>query len=543
MLSRLLGSRRAVPQLSVVVPVYNVEAYLAQCLDSVLAQTFTGTEVVLVDDGSTDGSAAIAAGYVRANDGWSLVTTGNRGLGAARNRGVQEATGEFLAFLDSDDLLPDYAYQLLVSTLRESGSDFAVGCLEQLVDGRRVEAPPWLRQAHLQRRLGLTLEEYPPIMRNVFAWDKVFRRSFYDRIGLSFPEGVRYEDQVAMTEAYARADGFDIVRRPVYIWRVRADGTSITQRRHELADLEDRIATKKLTTEVVRRYGSPQLLEYWARHGLVGDLPLYFQQIPTADEVYWRRLVSGVRELFEELPPIEQSVLRVAMRLVGWLVHEDRRTDAETVLAWLLEHPGPLSLKVEGDHVVAALPLGGDRTDGVPAHVCWLGEHELEHDARLVDVRWEGVVLVITGWGLIRGAPTVGSRTAVVVSAVPRRPGSAPSRVDAMVERFVAPEATAWVGRADQDYDDSGFVARLDVAAALAEPPGDPATSQAGSRAVEVEVRVEGIRRTGRFRSKQPRLDLRRLADRSRPAQVSFSPGDGLTIQAWPSPRDTARAR
>ncbi|MBA2559374.1 MAG: glycosyltransferase, partial [Propionibacteriales bacterium] len=263
MSSGLSRSQRATPRLSVVVPVYNVESYLSACLDSLLAQSFTDLEVVVVDDGSTDGSSAIAERYVREHDRWRLIRTTNRGLGAARNRGVAEVRGEYLAFLDSDDLLPPHAYQLMVSTLQHSGSDFVVGSLELLVDGRLVE-PRWIRRAHLQRRLGVTLEEMPPIMRNVFAWNKVFRRSFYERAGLSFPEGVRYEDQVAITEAYLRADAFDVVRRPVYIWRIRDDGSSITQRRHELADLEDRIATKRLTTGLVRRLGSSDLVDFWA---------------------------------------------------------------------------------------------------------------------------------------------------------------------------------------------------------------------------------------------------------------------------------------
>jgi len=98
------------PRLSVVVPVYNVEEFLEPCLDSLLAQTFTDYEVVMVDDGSTDGSAAIAQRYVDRDPRLKLVHQENGGLSKARNTGTDHATGELLVFLDSDDmLLPEAA--------------------------------------------------------------------------------------------------------------------------------------------------------------------------------------------------------------------------------------------------------------------------------------------------------------------------------------------------------------------------------------------------------------------------------------------------
>ncbi|MBA2773012.1 MAG: glycosyltransferase family 2 protein, partial [Nocardioidaceae bacterium] len=351
-MSPLFGRKRATPRLSVVVPVYNVEPYVAECLDSILGQDFQDFEVIVVDDGSTDGSAAVVEGYLGGGSQISMVHTDNHGLGAARNHGVGLARGELLAFVDSDDTLPPYAYALMVATLDESGSELVVGSLQQQTDGELAE-PAFLRRAHRQRLLGVTLEEHPEAMRNVFAWDKVFRRSFWERAGLAFPEGVRYEDQGTIIEAYLRAEAFDVVVRPVYRWRIRSDGSSITQRRHEIADLRDRLATKQMATDVLRRLGSPRLLYYWARTGLPGDLPLYFREIPGCDDSYWQLLHTGVRDLFEGLPGIQESRLRVPQRVVGWLVTHGRRADAETLLTWVADNPGPLPLRVEGDHVVA----------------------------------------------------------------------------------------------------------------------------------------------------------------------------------------------
>jgi len=491
--SPLFGRKRATPRLSVVVPVYNVEAYVAECLDSLLAQEFRDFEIIVVDDGSTDGSAAVVEGYLRANPQISMVHTANHGLGAARNHGVRLARGELLAFVDSDDTLPPYAYALMVSTLDESGSELVVGSVQQQIDGELVE-PAFLRHTHRQRRLGVTLEEHPEAMHNVFAWDKVFRRSFWERAGLAFPEGVRYEDQSTIVEAYLRAESFDVVVRPVYRWRIRADGSSITQRRHEIADLRDRLVTKQMATDVVRRLGSPGLVEYWARNGLPGDLPVYFREIPGCDDAYWQLLHTGVRDLFEGLPPIQESRLRVPQRVVGWLVTHGRRAEAETVLAWVADNPGPLPLQVEGDHVVADLPLARNSASGLPPELFWLHDDELEFDARVQSVAWSDTTLEVSGLGLIRGAPTEGVAT-VIAARLESAAGAVPMRL----EQRAAPEATAWVNRGPQRYDSSGFTARVSVEDVRAASAG-----AARDWRVVVEVQVAQIRREGPFRTQEP---------------------------------------
>jgi len=522
-LPRLL--RRTLGKLSVVVPIHNVEPYLADCLDSIVAQTYSDLEVLLVDDGSTDGSPEIARRYVERRPAWRLIQTENRGLGAARNGGAAEATGDYLAFVDSDDLLPKDAYDTMVSTLAESGSDFVVGSVQQLEAGELVE-PAFIRRGVERRRIGITASDEPWILRNVFAWNKVFRRSFYDRAAIRFPEGVRYEDQPAILQAYLTCDRFDIIRRPVYIWRVRGDGSSITQRRADLADLEDRLTTKRLTTDVVRTYGDATVLDFWGRLALVGDLPVYFDQIPAADETYWQRLVAGLRELLEDFPPIETSMLRLPQRLVGWLVLEDRRADAERVLAWLDAHPGPLSLQVKGNRAVPTeLPFVSDATATLPEGLRGLGEHELDFDARLVSAGWEGTTLVVTGWALIRGAPTSGAETAIRAwlraTAQDDEPG-----LGADVTRFTATAATSWIARGDQVYDDSGFVARFDLS--------DWAALRRGQRPeliLGLEVDVAAIRRAGCIRSAAPDLDVARLPEAPF-ARLDWRPPDGLVVVA-----------
>ncbi len=479
------------------VPVYNVEQYLAECLDSILGQDFTDIEVVVVDDGSTDGSAAIARGYARRHHAVSLVSNVNQGLGAARNLGVSNSRGRFLTFVDSDDLVLPNGYSVMMATLEESGSDFVAGSMQRLFDGELTE-PAFLQRLHRQRRLRLHIDDKPEMISNSYAWNKIFRRSFWDRAGMAFPTGVRYEDQVAMTEVYLRGETFDIVRRPVYAWRIRDDGSSITQRRYELDDLEDRLVTKRMTTEVVTTLGSPQVRQFWLTHGLGGDLPLYFRHIPGCSDAYWERLVTGVTEIYAGYPPIEASeLIRVQHRLVGWLVTHDRRHEAVTIQRWLEQRSGSLPLETRDGHVVARLPFHDDPGSGIPAELFWLADHELAFDARLWHVAAEQDDVVVRGAAVVRGAPTsgVGCTIDVVLhcddAQLPMSVRSCPS-----------PEVSHWVNRAPQRYDEGGFQARVPISLLSNH-------ARAGRRwQLLMSVDVGGISRSGPFRSKQPGVEI-----------------------------------
>lgn len=111
------------PYLSVIVPIYNVESYLAQCLDSILSQTFTDFELLLIDDGSTDGSAAICERYAAQDDRIRIFHKENGGLVSARQHGFPPARGEYVTFVDSDDWIDPSMYQKMCSAAKDTGAD------------------------------------------------------------------------------------------------------------------------------------------------------------------------------------------------------------------------------------------------------------------------------------------------------------------------------------------------------------------------------------------------------------------------------------
>jgi glycosyltransferase involved in cell wall biosynthesis len=324
----------------VVVPVYDVAAYLPACLDSLVAQTHAALEIVVVDDGSPDDSGRIAEEYAARDDRIRVVHIDNRGLGGARNEGARHARGEFLTFADSDDVVPPTAYAALLAQARRTGADFVTGDVARL-EGDRLVPIRWSRRLHAERR-ALVIEQHPELLGDVFAWNKLFRRSFWDDAGLRWPERIRYEDQPTMTEAFVRARRVGVVSDVVYHWRVRDDGSSITQQRSTVADLEDRWTTKRMSLATVESLGSTQVSRVFRDRVLPGDLWQYFRLIPDADDDWWRLLVAGVREFWGTDRSLTHSVLTPVDRLTGWLVEQGRRDDAALVMRYRATRAGPL---------------------------------------------------------------------------------------------------------------------------------------------------------------------------------------------------------
>ena len=340
---RLLRRRRDdAPSLSVVVPAYDVEDYLDECLESILGQSYRDVQVVVVDDGATDGTPALADAWAARDDRVTVVHQANAGLGAARNVGVRHCTGRYLAFADSDDVVAPGAYAAMVGALEASGSDLVAGSVERM-RGEERSMTPLMRRNHRSDRTGLRIDDAPLMLADVFAWNKVFRRSFWDAHDLSFPTDVRYEDQPTLTRALVAADRFDVLAEPVYLWRVRDDGSSISQQRASVEDLRDRLLTKRWSTAVVRERTAPATQEVWFREVLPVDLWEYFRSVPGCSEEYWTMLRDGVREFWNEATvPFHATGALLRQRIMGWLVAQDARRDLEEFLGWLDERGGVL---------------------------------------------------------------------------------------------------------------------------------------------------------------------------------------------------------
>ena len=275
-------------RISVVVPVYNVTAYLETCLESLAEQTFGDLEVVMVDDGSTDASAEIAERFAARDARFRLVQQANAGLGAARNTGVRHASGEFLAFVDSDDAVPQHAYEHLLGALETSGSSFASGNVRRFTS-LGTQKTAFQSKVFDRTRLGTHITRYPQLLADRTAWNKLFRRSFWDEHELRFPVGVYYEDTPVTIPAHYLAKSVDAIEQTVYLWRMReGPDLSITQRRTEAKTLRDRVAAVDYVSRFLGEQGFKVSKAAYDRTVLANDLRFFLDVLPRADDEYRR---------------------------------------------------------------------------------------------------------------------------------------------------------------------------------------------------------------------------------------------------------------
>ncbi|HEX4189379.1 MAG TPA: glycosyltransferase family 2 protein [Marmoricola sp.] len=158
-------------------PFHDVRPYLRACLESLARQTLEDLEFILVDDGSTDGSSAVAEEYCASDPRFRLVIQENLGCGLARNTGVPHANGEYLTFVDADDVVHHRAYERLVGSLAGSGSDFAIGTAARF--GSLGVTPSYVhQQAVIRSGIGTHISQHPELVLDRMAWNKVYRRTF-----------------------------------------------------------------------------------------------------------------------------------------------------------------------------------------------------------------------------------------------------------------------------------------------------------------------------------------------------------------------------
>lgn len=293
------------PAVTVVVPGFDVAPYVGEALDSLRAQTRGDWVAILVDDGSTDATGTLFDAAAAADPRFRVVRHRNRrGLAAARNTALALVETPLVGFLDADDRFTPTALERLVGTLERSGSELAVGAYVRLrSDGAGGYAPgpvqPWVAEATHPARTAIGLAEHPALSGNIVAWSKVSRTDLWRRLGLRFPEGRLYEDQIVAQTLYTRARAIDVIPDVIVQWRERADRSSITQRTDALPVLVDYLDALRGGIEVLERAGHPAAVQSRIALILTMDLPPLVRIGQRHPDAAYRRAVGAfVRDLW-----------------------------------------------------------------------------------------------------------------------------------------------------------------------------------------------------------------------------------------------------
>ncbi|MFT8342950.1 MAG: glycosyltransferase [Clostridium beijerinckii] len=205
--------------ISVIVPVYNVEKYLPQCIDSILNQTEKNLEIILVDDGSLDNSGKICDEFSKRDDRIIVIHKKNNGLSSARNAGLEIARGNYIGFVDSDDWLDKTMYEVLLKLLKENNSD--ISCCDFFKTANGNDSIPHIDNEIINSYNNLeSLNNFYNGLytQTVVAWNKLYKRELFKDI--SYPIGKIHEDEGTTYKLYYKANKITYTNRPLYYYRI-----------------------------------------------------------------------------------------------------------------------------------------------------------------------------------------------------------------------------------------------------------------------------------------------------------------------------------
>lgn len=220
------------PKISVIFPVYNVEKYVEEALDSIVNQTiFEDIEVVIVDDGSTDNSRFIITKYELDHDNIKIVRKENGGLSSARNCGIDNASGEYIHFFDSDDILLPYAYEKLYDLTIKNDLEVTTSNFLRFNDEKTWNHhTPQFVFKEIDEDCELTnMMEYTNLSWDMYCTNKLYKTDFLKCNNIRFFEGITFEDNLFTIEVYSKAKKVGLLDDYTFCWRTRESNDSITQ--------------------------------------------------------------------------------------------------------------------------------------------------------------------------------------------------------------------------------------------------------------------------------------------------------------------------
>lgn len=262
---------------SVIVPVYNVKDYLEECLDSLLGQTMDDYEIIVVDDCSTDGSLEIARAYARENESRvrCVEHAVNKGLGGARNTGIESARGRYLLFIDSDDYIHPQTLEKIAALITDEAPDIVEFCFE-FVD----ENGSYLRQSRIPASVcGESGRERSLLTRTVSATNKAFRASLFGE-EIRFPEKRYYEDYWTVPKLLMMDCRCASLNEPLYAYRQRMNSIIHDTNIEKSRDI---------------MLGTDELLRFWDQEKLDDEIREELEYLAIRNVLYHTTLrVNGI---------------------------------------------------------------------------------------------------------------------------------------------------------------------------------------------------------------------------------------------------------
>lgn len=238
-------------KLSIIVPVYNAEQYLEKCVNSLLGQSYSNIEVLLINDGSKDNSLAICNKFAEIDKRVRVFTQENSGQSKARNVGLDSATGEFIAFVDSDDWVEKDYFELLVNACIKHDADVSCASILRVHQhGQKIRIKYDKEEVYTIAQEKVDVARVPDMC---YVWNKVYKRSFLDKISLRFIEGMFFEDVDFVTRAVYFSNKLVTVPNTYYHYWTNYNSTVKTMRKSD-KKRKDSLISKERVLEFFRKH-------------------------------------------------------------------------------------------------------------------------------------------------------------------------------------------------------------------------------------------------------------------------------------------------
>lgn len=214
--------------ISVVVPIYNVEDYLEECLLSIVSQTYTNLEIICVNDCTMDNSVNTVRKFMAVDPRVRLVShPENRGLGGARNTGIREAKGEYIMFIDSDDAIAPTMIEKMERAIREYDTEAVICGISLFSDGQETKYSSGFHKINQVGSRMIPLASHKERLTDIWpsAWNKLYRTSLVRQYGCQFPERLLYEDHFFFYSYFAHVSSVYFIDEPLYRYRASRQGS------------------------------------------------------------------------------------------------------------------------------------------------------------------------------------------------------------------------------------------------------------------------------------------------------------------------------
>ena len=216
--------------ISVIVPVYNVEKYFEECMESLLGQTYDDFEIIVINDGSTDGSGILCDKWAEKDRRVRVFHQENKGLSIVRNKGLELARGEYIAWVDSDDYVDKFYLEKMMNAYKSTEADMVMCSFYTDTDGDVEHKGKKLFRAEEMDRNTFLERLYTYGMYSV-VWNKILPKDAYQ--GVQFPIGRVFEDSAVMRQLTGKCNKIVVIEEPLYYYRRHKESITLQQRDEE----------------------------------------------------------------------------------------------------------------------------------------------------------------------------------------------------------------------------------------------------------------------------------------------------------------------